>query len=69
MYFRNNKKVLINGAIVTKGKKAEAGMITEIVDTGVVVSTGSGSILLTEIEYEDGSSFIPKIGESFNGRL
>ena len=54
---------------MTKGKKAEAGMITEIVDTGVVVSTGSGSILLTEIEYEDGSSFIPKIGESFNGRL
>ena len=41
-------------------------MITEIKDSGIVVSTGSGSILLTEIEYEDGSYFVPKIGESFD---
>lgn len=67
--FFHNKKVLINGAIVTNGKKTKPGMITEIVDSGVVVSTGSGSILLTEIEYEDGSSFVPKIGEPFNGGL
>ena len=47
-------------------KTAKAGTITEIKDAGILVSTGSGSVLLTEIEYEDGSSFLPKIGESFN---
>ena len=60
------KKVLINGASLESEKTAKAGTITEIKDAGILVSTGSGSVLLTEIEYEDGSSFLPKIGESFN---
>jgi methionyl-tRNA formyltransferase len=64
--FLHGKKVLVNGASLEIKKTARAGMITEITDSGIVVSTGSGSILLTEIEYEDGSSFVPKIGESFN---
>ena len=64
--FLHGDKVLINGASLTNGKKAKAGMITEIRDSGFVVSTGAGSILLTEIEYEDGSSFVPKVGDFFN---
>ena len=64
--FLSGKKVLINGASLESKKIAEAGTITEIKDSGIVVSTGSGSILLTEIEYEDGSYFVPKIGESFD---
>lgn len=64
--FLHGEKVLINGASLTNGKKAKSGMITEIRDSGFVVSTGVGSILLTEIEYEDGSSFNPKVGDFFN---
>lgn len=64
--FLGGNKVLINGARITNGKKAKAGMVTEVRDSGAVVSTGAGSILLTEIEYEDGLTFVPKIGDCFN---
>ena len=64
--FLRGDKILINGAKITSGKKAKAGMVTEVRDSGAVVSTGAGSILLTEIEYEDGLTFVPKIGDCFN---
>ena len=62
----NDKKVFINNAATIDGSEAEAGIITDILSSGFIVSTGSGSILLSEVEYEDGRLFIPKIGDRFN---
>ena len=64
--FLHGKKALINGASLTNGKVAKVGEITEVRQSGFVVSTGTGSILLTEVDYEDGSSFVPKVGDVFN---
>lgn len=64
--FINGRRVLINGALLLSGKEANPGTITDILSTGIVVSTASESLLLTEVEYEDGSSFIPKIGDCFH---
>jgi|TARA_B100001093_G_C26842979_1_gene1021495 methionyl-tRNA formyltransferase len=64
--FLNDKKVFINNAATIDGSEAEAGIITDILSSGFIVSTGSGSILLSEVEYEDGRLFIPKIGDRFN---
>ena len=63
--FFRGKRVLINQAMVTDGKESKPGTITEIRRSGIVVSSGRGSILLMESEHEDGKPFIPKIGDSF----
>ena len=64
--FLAGKKVLINAAELTTGKKATPGTVTDIRPNGYVVSTAQGSILITEINYEDGKLCNPNLGDCFD---
>ncbi len=64
--FFAKKKVLINGAKIVDGEKAIAGTVTDILSSGIVVGTGSGSILISDIRYDDGSSVKLQIGDCFD---
>lgn len=64
--FFNKEKILINGAKIVPGKKANAGTVTDIQSSGFVVATGSGSLLITDFSYIDGSMVKMHIGDIFD---